>query len=397
MKRRIYQIHSWLGLIAGLALLVIGLTGSALVFKQEIDSILAPGLVVLPDASKPRLDHDTFLSTLQSKLPDHVVAGWGKVDKPGLSDGVYIIKIGDQEGKMIYVDPTTGLPRSSDLEKNETIGDWLLKLHFTFFADHVGELVVGLFGIVFCLLGITGVILYRNFWKHLFQLRWKKSARIFFSDLHKMVGISSTAFNLLLGFTGAWWNLSHLISHLVAEVPEPVVKTVGRQWADTVSIEKLVADARVIIPGYQANWVSLPREKGGDVMMFGGIEEQGVLRSPYGSIVVFNGATGELKSATRAGETGVWNQILDSFRPLHFGNFGGLPVKILWSLGGLAPAILALSGTFLWWKRKFRKPSKSRALSEARSAPRVAAETGSPPFPGLTDTSSNHSVPRPDP
>ncbi len=354
MKRRIYQLHSWLGLIAGLGLLVVGLTGSVLVFKEEIDRLVSPGLVTVQDPSKPRLGHDLFLSTLQAELPGHKVAGWGKGPSPGSADAVYIIKVGDQEGKMLYVDPTTGLPRNRDLDANETVADWLLKLHYTFFADHVGEFVVGIFGIIFCLLGITGVILYRNFWKTLFQLRWKKSARLFFSDVHKMVGISSTVFNLLLGFTGAWWNLSHLIGHLVMEAPEPVVKTVERQWADTVSIGKLVADARVKLPGYQANWISLPHEKGGDIMMFGALENQGVLRSPYSSIVVFDGATGELKSAIPASQAGFWAQILDAFRPLHYGNFGGIPVKILWSLGGLAPAILALSGTFLWWKRKFR-------------------------------------------
>ncbi len=354
MKRLIYQLHSWLGIIAGLALLVIGLTGSVLVFKEEIDRAISPELVSVPDASKPRLDHDTFLATLQAELPEHKIVGWGKGPKPGASDAVYIVKVGDVEGKMLYVDPATGLPRNRNLAANETVTDWLLELHYTFFADHAGELVVGIFGIVFCLLGITGVIIYRNFWKTLFQLRWKKSARMFFSDLHKMVGISSTVFNLVVGFTGAWWNLSHLIGHLFEAAPEPAVKTVERQWADTVSIEKLVADARAKLPGYQANWITLPGEAGGDVMMFGGLEKQGFLRSPYGSIVVFNGATGELKSATPASQSGVWGQIQDAFRPLHFGNFGGIPVKILWSLGGLAPAILALSGSFLWWKRKFR-------------------------------------------
>ena len=354
MKRRIYQLHSWLGLIAGLGLLVVGLTGSILVFKEEIDRILARDLVVVEDAAKPRLDRDQFIAKLQSELPDYKVSGWGKGPQPDSSDAAYVKKVGEPEGKMLYVDPTTGLPRNRDIDKNETVADWLLTLHYTLFADHVGELIVGIFGVMFCLLGITGVIIYRNFWKTLFQLRWKKSARMFFSDLHKMVGISSTVFNLILGITGAWWNLSHLIGHLIAEAPEPIVRTVERQWADEVSLEKLVADARVKFPGYQANWISLPQEKGGDIMMFGAVDNQGVLRSQYGSIIVFNGATGALKSATLASEAGIWAQILDAFRPLHYGTFGGLTVKILWSLGGLAPAILALSGTFLWWKRKFR-------------------------------------------
>jgi uncharacterized iron-regulated membrane protein len=350
MKRLIYLTHSWLGIIAGLALLVIGLTGSILVFKREIDQWMSPGLVLSSDPSGARLPHDEYFKLLQSNLPDQLIAGWGMATEKGLADAAYVIPVGTTEGRMIYVDPATASPRGS----GETVGDWLLKLHYSFFADHVGEFLAGLFGVVFCLLSITGVIIYRKFWMNLFRLRWHMSARIFFSDLHKMVGISSTVFNLLLGLTGAWWNLSHLLAHATEEAPEPVVKTVARHWSDGVSIDRLVAAARETLPGYQANWISLPREHGGDVMMFGATEGQGVLRSPYGSTVVFNGETGDLKSATAARDAGLGEQILDAFRPLHFGNFGGLPVKILWCLGGLAPAALAISGSILWWRRKNR-------------------------------------------
>lgn len=354
MKRLIYQFHSWLGLVAGLGLLVIGLTGSALVFKAEIDGLVAPDLVKIPDPSKPRLDHDQFIATLQKNLPDYKVAGWGKPARPGYADVVYAVKPGEKEGKMFYVDGTNGLPRNPDVTKNETATDWLLELHYTFLADHTGTIIAGIFGLMLCLLGVTGVILYRKFWKTLFQLRWKKSARVLFSDTHKMVGISSTVFNLILGFTGAWWNLSHIIGHWMEDEPEPIVRTVDRTWADGISIEKLVAAAGAKVPGYQANWVSLPFEAGGDISMFGSVEGQGVLRSEYGSTVIFDGKTGELKSATTMAGAGIADQVLDAFRPLHYGTFGGLPVKILWSILALAPAILAITGALMWWKRKFR-------------------------------------------
>lgn len=348
MKRLIYLTHSWLGILAGLALLVIGLTGSVLVFKQEIDGWLSPGLVLSSDPAGSRLPHDEYLKRLQSHLTGKQIAGFGMAPAKGFADGVYAIPVGASEGTMIYVDPATATPRG----EGESVGDWLLKLHFSFFADHAGELLAGLFGIVFCLLSITGVIIYRNFWKSLLRLRWRMSARIFFSDLHKMVGISSTVFNLILGFTGAWWNLSHLLGHALGEAPEPVVKNVARHWSDSLSIDQLVSSAREKLPGYQANWISLPREHGGDVMMFGAIRGQSTLRSPYGSIITFDGNTGALKSAVAAHDADIGAQILDAFRPLHYGNFGGLPVKILWCLGGLAPAILSISGTFLWWKRR---------------------------------------------
>jgi uncharacterized iron-regulated membrane protein len=82
--------------------------------------------------------------------------------------------------------------------------------------------------------------------------------------------------------------------------------------------------------------------------------DDGPLRSPYGSIVSFDSKSGELKSAVAARDGGLGGQILDAFRPLHFGNFGGLPVKILWSVAGLTPAILAISGSLMWWQRKRR-------------------------------------------
>ncbi len=359
MKRLIYQFHSWLGLIAGLGLLVIGLTGSALVFKEELDRLVAPEVVLRQDPSQPRLAPDAFLEAVQSHLPERVVMGWGIAPEPDLVDAVYAVKPGEEDGKMIHVDPATGRPTAPDPENSGTFTDWLLELHYTFLADHAGEFIVGAFGLLLCLLGITGVWIYRGFWKTLFQLRLKKSARIFFSDLHKMTGISSTVFNLLLGFTGAWWNLSHIIGHWVEE--EPASPPLVEKWAGPVSVDGLTAAAEEKLPGYRANWISLPFAPGGDLIFFGSVEGQGPLRSPYGSIVTFDGSSGALKSAVAARDAGIGSQILDAFRPLHFGNFGGLPVKILWALGGLTPAILAITGSLMWWKRKFRRPRAAKA------------------------------------
>lgn len=178
----------------------------------------------------------------------------------------------------------------------------------------------------------------------------------------------------MLGFTGAWWNLTHIIGHWIEDHPKPVVQSVGRKWSKDVSIDRLVADARAKIPGYQPNWFNVPKEDGGDVMMFGAVEGQGVLRSPYGSLVTFKGRTGELTSAMTVKDAGAMAQVLDVFRPLHFGNFGGLPVKILWSIGGLTPAMLAISGSLMWWKRKYPGKRKGAPKKVERSSEKVLTE-----------------------
>ena len=96
----------------------------------------------------------------------------------------------------------------------------------------------------------------------------------------------------------------------------------------------------------------LPDKIDEPIVFYGRLENQHVLRGEFGSSVTFNSQTGDLENLTNIQSVGLWNQITDSFEPLHFGTFGTLPIKILWCLGGLAPGILGITGYVLWWKRK---------------------------------------------
>ncbi|MBE2212911.1 MAG: PepSY domain-containing protein, partial [Opitutaceae bacterium] len=194
-------------------------------------------------------------------------------------------------------------------------------------------------------------------------LRWGESRRIFFSDLHKMVGISSVAFNLVLGFTGAYWNLTHVISHMVMGEDEEVPVT-GAMLAAGYPLDAAIADARTRLPGFEANYVSLPWVAGGDVTLWGSFKDAGLLRSPYGSTATYDAQTGANKGVTDIRTAGLWVQSVDAFRPLHFGDFAGLPVQILWCLGGLSPGVLAVSGTCIWWLRR-RKVRAAAVLARA--------------------------------
>ena len=348
------MLHSWLGLIAGLGLLVIGLTGSLLVFHEEIDGLLSPAQVTAAPSVSGRLSYDSLLKSINQALPGFQVSGWRLSANPARADQVYVVKEGTSTWQFVWLDPYTGAVRGDPVEEETTFTGWLLELHYAFLGDHVGMVIVGLFGVLLCLLGITGVLLYRHFWRHFFTLRWGKSARIFFSDLHKMIGISSVAFNLILGFTGAWWNLSHIVEHLIEGDDPEAERVTGRLYADTLSFHQLVRDAETKVPGFRLSYLDFPAPPGTDVTLYGSASDAGPLRSRYGSTVLFDGKSGELKEITDVREAGLWAQFLDSFTPLHFGTFGGLPIKILWCLGGLTPGLLSVSGFMIWYRRRYR-------------------------------------------
>lgn len=364
MTKRLWQIHSWLGLIAGLGLLLIGVTGSLLVFRNDVQALVNPKLLRVEPTPPGRLGHDRLLAAVVEKLPGYEVTGWQIQRNPRFADLAYVIQHGSHEWRMITVNPFTAEVLAGPMETNDTFVGWLLEFHYTFLGDHLGMLIAGLFAVLLCLLGLTGAWLYRDFWRNFFTLRWRKSARIFCSDLHKMVGISSVAFNLILGFTGAYWNLPHAVEHLVEGEPENTIN--GRLYADTISLDRMIKQAGGEIPGFQTSYISLPWAEGADITLWGRVPSRSPIRSDYGSTVAFDAQTGVVKSSNDIRTAGAWAQVADAFYPLHFGDFGGLPVKILWCLLGFSPGVLAVSGTVIWWKRNRRVATR---FAENENAP----------------------------
>ncbi len=355
MRKRLWQFHSWLGLLAGLGLVVIGLTGSVLMFHDEIETLLNPALVRVEPAPGVRRPAAELLAGLNRQLPGHEVAGWRFRDanEAHLADFLYVRRHGSAEWLVATLDPYSGQLLASPRAGTATFSGWILELHDSFFGAHPGTFVVGLFGAMLCLLGLTGVWLYRDFWKHVFTLRWGRSARLLFSDLHKFVGIASVAFNLLLGFTGAYWNLTHIAGHWLEGEEEEKPAPATRLYAEPLALDALIADAAARVPGFRANYVALPCEEGQPILFYGSVPGH-FLRGPYGSTVSYDARTAAFLESSDIRRAGLWAGIVDTFTPLHYGTFGGLPVKILWTLGGLTPGALAVTGFVMWRLRKRR-------------------------------------------
>ncbi|AOS44663.1 hypothetical protein Verru16b_01730 [Lacunisphaera limnophila] len=369
MRKRLWQLHSWLGLAAGLGLLVIGLTGSLLIFHEELELIFNPGMVRVeptpagrPDVRRSdRLPLDTLLRHAQRQLPGHEVTGWlPQYEAPHLADMLYVIERGNNVWLVATLDPYTGKLLASPRLGTTTITGWLLELHYMFLADHFGLGLAGLFALMLCLLGVSGVWLYREFWKNVFTLRWHRGARILFSDLHKFTGITFVVFNLIVGFTGAYWNLTHLVGHWInGDPPQPQIGQ--RLYPDTLSLDALTRDAAQRLPGFRGNFISLPSDPAApSVIFWGTIEPRGAFTGPYGSTVSYDPQTGAHTATSDLRTQGRWARIADTFTPLHYGTFGGLPVKILWCLGGLTPGLLGITGFLIWFRRQRPSPELAR-------------------------------------
>ncbi|MCW1884153.1 PepSY domain-containing protein [Luteolibacter flavescens] len=363
MRKLFWKLHSVVGLMAGLGLLVIGITGSLLVFHQELDAVISPEATRVEPVPEGRMPLEKLVVAVEQQVPGHGVTGWElRRDDPRAAEGAYVMPHGTRDWHWVTVDPYRGTVLSRPRDHDATLKGWLLELHKEFFLHDIGIAVTGLLGVALCFLGGSGLYLYRRFWKSLFRLRLKSSFRMLSGDFHRLVGVWSTGFNLLLGFTGAYWNVSHTIEHLVEPHHDAADEVLfyEKLFSSELPIEAMLTDAKKEIPGFEARYVSLPWAPGGPFTLWGSAEDAAWFRSEYGSQVAFDSKTGAVISKHDLTKDGWWTQVVDSFEPLHFGNFGGLTSKILWSAAGLAPALLCLSGMAIWWQRH-RKPGASPA------------------------------------
>ena len=292
-----------------------------------------PQRVRAADQSAGRLDLDALAARLEEQLSDYEPVGWRPSRSRGRNDEVLVAPHAEGDLKVLWIDPARGTIHGTPASSSQTLTGWLLELHYTLLGGHAGTLVAGVFAALLCLLGISGVRIYRNFWKSFLLLRWNSSGRIFFSDLHKMAGISSAGFNFDSRLHGSLLE-SHTYHWSFSERARPATsKNRGQGEGRTLSPEGLLEQARTQIPGFEWTDVSLPTRIDEPITFYGRLKNQHALRGQFGSSVTFNSQTGSLEGLVDIRTTGFWNQFTDSFAPLHYGSFAALPVKILWSLG----------------------------------------------------------------
>lgn len=359
-------LHGYAGVIAGILLIIIGLTGSVLVFSEELDHFLNPQLLqVVPQDERVPLE--TVLNTVREARPELKAH---RVIVPQKPDGVYTVMMESpsEEYTNVYVNPYSGTILGSRPFK-QTLGGFLIELHLNLFAGDLGAKVVGLSGLLLLLLGITGVILWPG-WKRLtpgFKVRWKSPSRLVNYDIHKVVGISSLIFLTTLGFTGAamtFYETAAPVINWIARTPPLPDPPTSQPVADTtpITIDEVLRKADAALPGAETTKIFPAKTSEAAVNVWKKFPQDA---QPYGSSYVYldqyNGTVLQLENSFKAPiNTQIWNQIY----LLHVGTYGGLITRVLYVLIGLTPIVLFITGLVLWRQRQWHKAHRKEAIRQ---------------------------------
>jgi uncharacterized iron-regulated membrane protein len=339
-----------MGVIVGLLLMVMGITGSLLVFDDEIENFLSPQLLQVKP-QKERVSIESMLKTAQRTYPklkfEHIMI-------PQEPDEVYTIMTSDSTS--VYVNPYTGSIVGLRQWRQSYKG-FLYDLHVSLLMGDLGVIVVAVGGLLLVLLSITGVILWPG-WKRLnfgFKIRWLAPWRLRNYDFHKVSGILSVVFLVLIASTGvamSYWSQSEQALYWLTHTPKfatSIDVTANANDTPPLMLDELLTKADAALPGAKTTSVDLPSTPHKALRVRKKFSEE---FDPYGwSFVYLNQYIGKVLRVDNALEAPLAAQINSLLYPLHIGIFGGLQVRILYVIIGLIPTFLGITGWTIWWSR----------------------------------------------
>lgn len=353
--KKTFAIHHWCGLIAGIFLLVISLTGSILVFDDDIDNALFARHKKLAEPAI-YIAFDKSFDLIRQANP-----GW-EIRIPELPSSLdesilYELRQGKLR-KWIFVHPSTGEVLSQIDRANLRFTYVLLNIHYNLLTGTPGKIVVFLVGIAFLVSLITGVIVYRkSIWKVL-VFRQKisfQSKRSMFSSLHRVLGVWGLLFNLLMCISGLF--LGYLVvdnalksKSIQIEVPELAY-----------SIDDAIAHVRSAYPDFEITYLRFPVSADGTLQLLGRLKDDPVYYGKFYSGILLD-AEGNIGKAVFLKDNPWYARMLRVLQPLHFGDYAGIVVKIIYSVGAIIPALLSVTGFLLWHRRSKVKPFVKKKL-----------------------------------
>jgi len=356
LRRAAFYIHLGGGLGLGLWLVLVSLTGSLVVFRGEIEDALHTSLTRVP----PGTDWTALQPILERAQAAHPGAKFRTVNLPTAPDQSLSFWGHDAQGRSFhaYANPFTGALLGADLA-HDNLTEWLYLFHAQLLGGGTGEQINGLGALAWVALLGTGVVLWwprrGRPWRDGFLVRWDAQTRRRTYDLHRASGIWSALPLLVVVVTGAYFPfqapfrwLAEIITRSRAAEDSPHSAPAGAK-AKPITLDDALRVAAGVLPEAAANWVHLP-ENDGDVFS---VRKRwpGEWRREGANHIHVDAFAGTLVRTDLHAQRSPAQRFLRAMFPLHVGTFGGLVTRILWTVLGLVPAALFVTGTLLWWRR----------------------------------------------
>ena len=353
-RRTWFQVHKWIGLILAVLIIPISLSGSALVWHDALERMVEPqrfatsgdtllGPEIYVAAATTRLKPGERVAQLT--MPEH----GGPVAIAAAPASAGPPRGGPPPRTLVFLDP----PTAQVLDVATNSGGLVRFLHVLHGSLQIpggwGRSIVGWIGVAMMLSAFTGLWLWwPTVGKVRRALRWRRHPNTD-TNIHQTFGFWIALPLFVLSLTGAWISFPRFFGPLVGQSPpqqrgpdraalaraRPVEQT-------TLSLAAAVERARALAPG-QLRQVTWPTSLKADWSV-----QIRPAKGPPATVSVADDSGIAALAPRPAGQGGVARLM----RRVHDGTDMGLLWQVIIFIGGIIPAILAVTGIIMWWRAR---------------------------------------------
>jgi len=289
LRKALFQVHLWTGIVLGLYVFVISVSGSAIVFRNELYKAIWPGPRMVAIGSH-RLTHNELRDAARRAYPQYQLRWIWDAKQPNQAAEIWMDRKGHKKQRLF--DPYTGLDLGESRPYSIQLIAWLIDLHVNLLAGDRGRLINGACAVIVLALAFSGAVLWwpgTERWRRSLTVHTTSNWKLFNWELHNAIGFWMLPIVIMFGFVGFYAGFPRPVQVIVNKIaPLDVYGIDGPVTPSTRSFRPKLTPGDTII-----RWISY----------------------------------------------------------LHFGNFGSWPSKAVWVVIGLVPAFLFVTGVLMWWNR----------------------------------------------
>lgn len=354
--KRALSAHAAIGLIVGALLYLVSLTGTLSVFSEELQRAEQPDAPMMtridPDAVQRGME--AILASEAGKPPTtHLYVHMPAAELPRATVTT------DSQARNLNADGSLAGPEEIAWT------DFLIQLHYQLnIPSVVGVTILGVLGVMMLALSLSGVVSLPRIFRDAFRLRARDKGGIGLADWHNRLSVWTLPFSLAIALTGAIIGLGTVTAYGIASasyggdteaVYTPIFGGEPKANKSPASVPNVAAALRHMAASYPnvaTSYVILhdPRTAGQHIQILGQHERRLIFAEYY----AFD-AEGRFLRTAGLSDGALGQQFGASIYGLHFGNYGGLWVKIAYGIFGLALTAVCATGTYIWLGKRRRR------------------------------------------
>ncbi len=357
-RATLLKLHRWVGLAVALLLCVQGLTGTLLVFREEIEHLLHPELAVVPAATAVPVQQ--LVDTVRNAAPEATLQRIRFAE--GAAAAMFVMRGAAGRPYLVAVDPWRGeILRQGGYERWPT--ELLFRIHDELLSGRSGEIVVSIEGMALAFLVIAGFILWwpgRRRLKSGFRVITGQGADRAVRTTHRALGGAVAVVLLMSGLTGALLIHRTALQSVLPMVPRPKFVVAQVAGHPLTSIDAMLASARREHGPLPLRELRFSGSEGQVVAFY--FQDLSSLRPNATRQYFYNAYDGSELGRYEPANLPALNTAYDWLFTIHTGRAARLPGRFVVLIGGLSLVFFVTSGFWLWLSaRKQRRARRMKA------------------------------------